>query len=61
MIQRFKSILDAHSIKSIQHKDKLFALSVYTYTDTDGQTACGSEWADVTDFTIKQLYDWLGY
>lgn len=61
MIQKFKRILDTHGIDTIQHKDKLFALSVYTYTDTDGQTACGSEWVDVTGFTTKQLYNWLGY
>lgn len=55
-LQKFQTILNAHSIESALVDGRLYAEMSYT---KDG--AAYDEWQDVTNFTKADLYNWLGY
>lgn len=61
MTDKIARILASHGIDTRQHGTRLFALDSYTYMDADGSICTGSDWVDVTDFTLKQIYGFLGY
>lgn len=56
-IQKLSRILNQHHISHrLTEMERLEAEEVYT---RDGQVY--TDWIDVTDFTLRQLLDWLGY
>lgn len=54
-------ILANHGINTKWDGTRLLALEIYTCTDADGNICLGEQWIDVTNFTAKQVYAWLGY
>lgn len=49
-------ILESHSISIKECCGRLLAEEVYTLNGS-----VGSEWVDVTDWTITKIMYWLGY
>lgn len=55
-LQRLAAILNSHSFDTVQVDDRLYAAT----SSTKG-FAIYDEWTDVTDFSVKSLYMWIGY
>jgi hypothetical protein len=49
-------ILEQHGVQWSTRSGRLFALECYTDNGIPG-----SQWIDVTGFSTRKLYDWLGY
>lgn len=56
-------ILKSHGIDYRVDGNKIFALEEFTqFSMISGKMLfSGCRWIDVSDFTIDQLYSWLGY
>lgn len=56
--EKIKAILNAHYIECAESKDRIYALEKWL----DTKTGCfEQELTDVTNWSKKQLLDWLGY
>lgn len=51
--------LNSYGIKSKLENGKLYAEEVYTIKFA-GTTKTGNDWVDVSEFTSRQLMEWLG-
>jgi hypothetical protein len=54
-------ILAAHHQDLKDENGRLLVLDKWTQQNADGTTEPAEEWLDVTDWTRRQIYAWLGY
>jgi hypothetical protein len=52
------AILDHHSVDTELVQGRIYAATSYTVANS---SAVYDEWVDVTDFSQRGLYAWLGY
>ena len=55
--ERIAEILKAHSIGFVVENGSIYGIAVYT--DINGYPYCEKE--EMTGWSRRQLYDWLGY
>jgi len=55
------NLLRDHYVEHVSQSGKLYALEVLYCDPRRSLISCMSTWLDVTDWSIAQLYRWLGY
>lgn len=64
-LARLTNILEEHSASWRLSRDvaeyRLHALEVGNVRRVDGRLETTEKWVDVTEWTVRQMYEWLGY
>ena len=58
-------LVNIAELHGVQHKTEpggaVYFLEVYTVTDGDGVPRPGAEWVNVTEWSRRRVFLWLGY
>ena len=57
----YAGALQWHSVDCVRQGDRLMALGVATLQTPDGKRHQRNTWVDVTEWSMQEVYRWLGY
>jgi len=60
MEEKITRILNAHGLHARRFNGRLQAEDLYSVC-RNGRTVAGRGWMDVSDWNVRQVFNWLGY